>query len=1000
MFRRLGCIVALLALGCAPADEGGTESAVGDAAAAADAAPPAARDAGGTEVDAASIEPVVPEPDAAPVEPEPDAAPVDPEPDPDAAPVVPDPDAAPVEPEPEPDAAPGEPEPDPDAAPVEPEPEAAAAPEEPEPDAAPVAPDPDAAPWPVPPSGSPAGATVVHQGRLLPSGATLDLTVGPAGVAQTTVVELDLTWRGDAAVELEAAPEAWFEGSPFTWLTPPPARLEPDRPETLRLGFDSGALEVGGHLRTTLRVPFVDAAFEHTLGLHAAVPPPLRVVLVGDSGYTLVSDTYGRDFQWEVLPEPTARSTRDITWGNGRFFRASRDGTEWGSPGLYHSSVDGLVWTPAAANRDFWASECAYGLDRFACARGDALSWSLTGETVVHEPTRYGSMFNAITFDGTAFVAVGRDGRRSISLDGTTIIDRPARADRVYLNAVASTPERIVAVGGNNGWVVSTSLDSGESWNDQVLCDTQYAGAATVAHKAGRWLVSGNAGCCENTCGGGFAWSDDGESFNLVPSNDPAAFVWVLGVAGDWYIGARGNRGVITLLRSRDGLEWTPTYQLPPGAGVVSMAVEGAPRPVPPEAVEPGPVVVDPPAAQGCAGRIAVEFDGVTLPEDETPSLGRAPAWSSGSTYAVTLRNDCDEVVFLLGDPSAWVRGDGWRLTGLPAVSLEPGESTDLTLTHAPGPSGPSPVSLTVPHTRGGPLERTLQVDVDAPLPIVLYGTGRRITVTYDAGETFEVDGWVNLEAHDDNLQRGGCDGPNGVLTVGGNALRNTWLSADGRDWVTSNDGNGFVGGCAANDEIYVLAGGSGVLSSSADGVRWTRGHTDFGTHLRDVAYGDGAFVAVGADRRTTTFDGVSWTFDTVHPGTSTDRITYGRTGAGVPTFVAIGGQGWVGTTTDAGETWLHQRIGNAGFGGRVVFTDGHFLAQTSGALYRSADGFDWSLVGASGIAPLAAAGRLVLGTTGNSVWRSTDGGLTWTEVRPTGNGPGFSGGVVVERRE
>jgi hypothetical protein len=41
-----------------------------------------------------------------------------------------------------------------------------------------------------------------------------------------------------------------------------------------------------------------------------------------------------------------------------------------------------------------------------------------------------------------------------------------------------------------------------------------------------------------------------------------------------------------------------------------------------------------------------------------------------------------------------------------------------------------------------------------------------------------------------------------------------------------------------------------------------------------------------------------------------------------------------------------------------------------------------------------------VLGTTGNSVWRSTDGGLTWTEVRATGDGPGFSGGVVIESRE
>ena len=875
-------------------------------------------------------------------------------------------------------------------------------------DAAPDATVADAVPWPDLPdletwpdaaTSDEEGLSVLVEGRLLARGEFLDRVTGPAGLSSPETFELRLVWRGAEPLDTSDDAIAWLDDPFFRWESPPPTELLPEVPVTLRLVVDPVDVETGGHRRAVLRVPDAALRSRFEVGLHAAIAPPLRLVFSGDNGYTLTSDDYGRTVTTVIPPGAVARTMGPTTWGVGRFFRALRDGVAWESPGLYETSPDGVVWTPSIANPAFRSDHCVYAFDRFVCSREDVFSWSVQGDVIVHEAVRWQGLIQGMAFDGERIFAVGRGGRRAVSPDGITLTDLAPHPEAQWYTSVAAADGRVVAGGGNDRWVFSVTTDSGQTWRDAELCRSTYATVTSVGYVAGRWLLAGTTGN-DGLCGSGIALSDDGERFVFPPGRNETNGLRLLGTHAGWLFAQRSS-GPRHLMRTHDGETWEWVFELPAGANITSMALEGVPRPPPPET--PVPEVVEPPVDVGpapCRGAVALHFGDLELGERGDAPLGHAPAWSRERHFELTVENRCAQDVFLLGDPSRWIEGEGWQVASFPPPRIEAGARVTFTLRFAPGDSGLSQAMLRVPHTSGGPLTRPLSVVVDPPRPILLYGPGRRITLTTDAGATYAVDGWENENEHDDTLQRGGCWGPQGFVTVGGNALRATWQSADGLSWTPSDDGPGWIGGCAGSPELYVAAGGAGALALSADGVRWTHTHSDFGSHLRDVAYGDGAFVAVGAGRTSTTFDGQGWAVETETAGLGLARVGFAHTLDGTATFVATGESGWVATSTDHGATWVHQQVGAGSFGGRVLHVGGRFLISNGSALYTSADGFSWSLLGASNVTPLAGAGRLVIGIRGTAIWRSTDAGQTWREVLPAAPGPGFLGGVVAGGEE
>lgn len=400
-----------------------------------------------------------------------------------------------------------------------------------------------------------------------------------------------------------------------------------------------------------------------------------------------------------------------------------------------------------------------------------------------------------------------------------------------------------------------------------------------------------------------------------------------------------------------------------------------------------------PPCAEGL--QISVLHDDLSEPTRLTSggalALGPARAGTRDRSLRLSLHNPCASRLRFLGHPEAWLSGEGLALLDLPPVLLEPGDSAELRLGWTPGAEGARAGHFSLPHDQpGSPFSLELAVETGPPLRLVLVGEGRRVSTTADYGLSFEQDDWTTLTAHTNALQRGVCHGAAGFLAVGGSDQRNLWLSPTGAAWVPVSDGPGWIGDCAFGEGVYVAAGGAGLLARSADGLSWARGGDGGGAHLRAIAYGDGVFVAVGADRRVVSDDGLNIDLDLSVPGANTDRVAFGQTSAGVGVFVAVGAAGRVATSADRGQTWAEQTVGSGGGIEAVVFTGDQFVISDGSALYRSFDGYAWALLNASTVRPLAGLGAQLWGSQGAALHRSEDGAFRWASLRADDGGPGY----------
>ncbi len=421
-------------------------------------------------------------------------------------------------------------------------------------------------PWPDDGTADSPGVSLVFQGAVVAPGQEVRVVTGPAGIDQNTELRFILTNRTGEALDLPSDSGAWLDGVGFVWVSGPPASLGVD--ESADLVWTVNGLEaVAAELRRAiLTVPVGESPL--MVEIVAEVPRPLRLVVTGSNGLTLVSDTYGADYFIEDAPVGDLRTARDVVWGEGRFFRADRGGQDWADPGVYQWSEDGVTWVDSAAAEEFWASECAYAWDAFYCVRSSNWTSSESGETVLHNAGYWGSLINSVVFapeatlastgavPGDRFVAVGRDGRRALSTDGLSWGPESSFADGDYFNAVAVGAGLVVAVGGSDRMVASVSADGGETWSDTAWCDARYAYLSRVVFGGGWFLASGN----NNTCAE--LWrSPDGLSWEALDGS-----YHVLDWVNGWFIGYQQPWGYPAVMaRSVDGVEWTDVHTVADG---------------------------------------------------------------------------------------------------------------------------------------------------------------------------------------------------------------------------------------------------------------------------------------------------------------------------------------------------------------------------------------------------------------------------------------------------
>lgn len=129
------------------------------------------------------------------------------------------------------------------------------------------------------------------------------------------------------------------------------------------------------------------------------------------------------------------------------------------------------------------------------------------------------------------------------------------------------------------------------------------------------------------------------------------------------------------------------------------------------------------------------------------------------------------------------------------------------------------------------------------------------------------------------------------------------------RNWTSQATGFGgsSINAATYGNGLFVIAGASGKLSTSPDGVTWTSRTSGFGTTaIRGLTYGNGLFIAVGdSGTLTTSPDAVTWTAQTSGFGATTIRAV----GYGNGLYVAVGDSAKLFTSPD-GITWTSRTSG------------------------------------------------------------------------------------------
>jgi hypothetical protein len=187
------------------------------------------------------------------------------------------------------------------------------------------------------------------------------------------------------------------------------------------------------------------------------------------------------------------------------------------------------------------------------------------------------------------------------------------------------------------------------------------------------------------------------------------------------------------------------------------------------------------------------------------------------------------------------------------------------------------------------------------------------------------------------------------------------------------------------------------AVAGGASNPVWTQVATTPAFQSMGIAYGNGAFVAVGAQNGGPTnaivsSDGYTWSSPASITGAGTGGSTQLVFSGG--RFVLIANGGTQSFTSLDGASWTQGAVvagGLAGVGPGLVASGSNYVSGNSAnVVYYSADGLNWSVAtfasALSGslrsIAPVTGSTFMLVegvGTGPWNVWTSTDGGANWT---------------------
>ncbi len=233
--------------------------------------------------------------------------------------------------------------------------------------------------------------------------------------------------------------------------------------------------------------------------------------------------------------------------------------------------------------------------------------------------------------------------------------------------------------------------------------------------------------------------------------------------------------------------------------------------------------------------------------------------------------------------------------------------------------------------TSGNGIDWSLETVPDSVTNSIFLGVGGTTNLLLAAGNQGSL---IYSPYGETNLTVTNIVGTNVVVTNQTvSTLGVVWYAVQPRP--TTND----LQGVSVFNNLYLVSGDNGTMLTSPDGTNWTQRVTPTVALLSSVAASPNVVVATGDDGSiVTSQDGVSW----ASPSSSTANWLY-RVRYLAGQFVSVGQNGTI-LTSPNGTNWTARASGTARWLTDVTWIDGTFFAVgTQGTVLTSSNAVDWT---------------------------------------------------------
>jgi hypothetical protein len=202
---------------------------------------------------------------------------------------------------------------------------------------------------------------------------------------------------------------------------------------------------------------------------------------------------------------------------------------------------------------------------------------------------------------------------------------------------------------------------------------------------------------------------------------------------------------------------------------------------------------------------------------------------------------------------------------------------------------------------------------------------------------------WTRHIAEQSSLIEDVAYGQGKYVVIGDYAAIRT--SSDGKKWEkqsTSLGDKGFLASIVFGAGQFVIAGSGGVILTSPNGIDWAKRNSQTTESLYNITFGAGVYVAVGYNGTIITSpDGANWTKRTSGTTKILNDVTFG----GNNTFVIVGNDGFIATSSSNGEGWYKVTSGTTKTLTSVTRgKNANFAAVgRNGAILYSVGGYVWT---------------------------------------------------------